>query len=108
MGSLPAGLIRPTTRPEAPEPVEADDPPAVDEDEAQGGRGEATPEIRQPKSRAKRKPPQGESKGRKIGLPDDVHDRLWQYARSKRITVSAAATDILNRNLPRYKIEREG
>ncbi|AGA31682.1 hypothetical protein [Singulisphaera acidiphila] len=65
-------------------------------------------EIRQPKHRARRTPLKGESRGRKIGLPDGVHDRLWQEARRKKIIVSSLATDILNKNLPRFKIEQEG
>ncbi|MBV8315511.1 MAG: hypothetical protein JOZ53_11290, partial [Planctomycetaceae bacterium] len=45
---------------------------------------------------------------RKLSLPADVHDRLWLYARQKRTTVSAVATEILDRNLPRFRVEREG
>ncbi|WP_406695038.1 hypothetical protein V5E97_28760 [Singulisphaera sp. Ch08] len=48
------------------------------------------------------------ARGRKIGLPDEVHDRLWQEARRKKLTVSTLATDILNKNLPRFTVEREG
>lgn len=107
MGELPAGLIRPTTRPETNESEEEFATPATDEP---GGRDwvEPNPEIRQPKRRTRRAAPKGESRGRKIGLPDDVHDRLWQFAREKKITISAAAAGILDKNLPRYRIEREG
>ncbi len=43
--------------------------------------------------------PKGEIRGRKFGLPDDVHDRLWQFAREKKITISAVAAGILDKNL---------
>jgi hypothetical protein len=41
-------------------------------------------------------------------MPDDVHDRLWLLARQRRTTISAAAADILDRTLPRFKVERVG
>jgi hypothetical protein len=41
-------------------------------------------------------------------LPDDVHDRLWLLARQRRTTVSTVAAEIPGRNLPRFKVEREG
>jgi hypothetical protein len=50
----------------------------------------------------------GEPKGRKLSLPDDVHDRLWLLARHCRMTVSAVATDLFDKALPRFKVEREG
>jgi len=50
----------------------------------------------------------GETKGRKIHLADSIHDRLWLLARQRRTTVSAVAADILDKNLPRFKVEREG
>jgi hypothetical protein len=53
-------------------------------------------------------PAGGETNGRKLSLPDDVHDRLWLLARERRTTVSAVAADLLNRALPRFKVEREG
>ena len=82
-------------------------------DEAEGqGRGEAAPgpkANRPPRvGRRARTPAGGETKGRKLSLPADVHDRLWLYARQKRTTVSAVATEILDRNLPRFRVEREG
>jgi hypothetical protein len=101
-------LLRPTTQPE-PEtsPGEPGEPPAVEEIEDQG-RGEGA-EPRAPKPRRKRAPvTTGPAKGRKIHLPDDIHDRLWLLARQRRTTVSAVATEVLDRNLPRFRVEREG
>jgi hypothetical protein len=37
-----------------------------------------------------------------------VHDRLWLLARQKRKSVSAVAAEILDRNLPRFTVQREG
>jgi hypothetical protein len=66
-------------------------------------------ESRDPKPRKKRTPVKaGPTKGRKIHLPDDIHDRLWQLAHQRRTTVSAVAAEILDRNLPRFRVEREG
>lgn len=56
--------------------------------------------------RKKRVPPGGESRGRKLILPDDVHDRLWLLARQRRASVSSVAADILDKALPRFKVER--
>jgi hypothetical protein len=48
------------------------------------------------------------TKGRKLHLPDDVHDRLQLLAFQKRSTISAVAAEILDRNLPRFRLDREG
>jgi hypothetical protein len=49
----------------------------------------------------------GETKGRKPSLPDGVHDRLQLVAFQRRTSASAVAAEILDRNLPRLRIERE-
>jgi hypothetical protein len=106
LATLPAGLLRPTTQPEAA-PI---DEPAAAEDVEQS-RGESTPESRAARTttRRKRPPLKAETaRGRKISLPDEVHDRLWLLARQRRTTVSAVATEILDKNLPRWRVEREG
>jgi hypothetical protein len=100
-------LLRSTTPPETIPPESADD-------QVEGRGGEtvrvdaAEARTPAPKSRRKRAPVGGETKGRKLSLPDDVHDRLWLLARQRRTTVSAVAADILDRALPRFKVEREG
>lgn len=48
-----------------------------------------------------------ETKGRKLYLPDEIHDRLRLLAFSRREKVSTIAAEILDRNLPRLRIERE-
>jgi hypothetical protein len=111
LAALPAGLLRPTTQPEPeiavdPGDTESRSSPTFDADE---GRGEGAEPRTPAKPRRKRAPvTTGPAKGRKIHLPDDIHDRLWLLARQRRTTVSAVATEVLDRNLPRYKVEREG
>ena len=94
------GLLRPTPPPEPSAPADAGDPA--------DGRGTAAPEARTPRVRTRRPPVGTEARGRKLHLPDDVHDRLWLLARQRRKSVSAVAAEILDRNLPRFKVEREG
>jgi hypothetical protein len=116
---VPKGLFRPTTpAPETPPETEyaapseslmtMDEPAANDADEPQG-RGEPTApgEPRTPKTRRRRPAVTGETKGRKLNLSDAIYDRLQLSAIQKRTTVSAVAADILDRNLPRLRIERD-
>ena len=105
--TLASALIRPTSTPTPPEsePVEASDD-ASDSD-AEQGRGAAPSEPK--RTRSRRAPaPGGETRGRKLSLPDSVFDRLQLTAIQRRKTISAVAAEILDRNLPRLKIEREG
>jgi hypothetical protein len=46
----------------------------------------------------------------KLSLPEGVYDRLYLTAmnRKPKSTASAIAAEILERNLPRLRIEREG
>jgi hypothetical protein len=108
---LASALIRPTT-PTQPEPAAgdpADEQAEPVEHEAEGqGRG-ATPVEAKPRTRTRRPATLGEStKGRKLSLPDSVFDRLQLTAIQRRKTVSAVAAEILDRNLPKLRIEREG
>ena len=106
--------MRPTTPPERaeaePEQAEVGDDPGQVEGQGQAeGRGVAPPEPKgSTRTRRKRPPVSTVTTGRKLQLPDDVHDRLWLLARQRKTTVSAIATEILDRNLPRFKVEREG
>jgi hypothetical protein len=97
-------LLRPTTPP-PDEPQEGDDAGELAEPQ---GRGAAAPDPKPARPRRKRPPVSSETKGRKLHLPDDVHDRLWLLARQRRQSVSAVAAEILDRSLPRFKVEREG
>lgn len=106
---MPSGLFRPTTSTASPADAPVDE--LVDAGDEQS-RGENTPaaESRTPKPRARRKsvPAGGETKGRKLSLPDSVYDRLYLLAHMRKTTASAIAAEILDRNLPRLRIEREG
>ena len=106
---MPTGLLRPTTRPES-EPADQVEEPATADDVESQGRGDGATEARAAvKTRKKRAPiSAGPAKGRKLHLPDDIHDRLWLLARQRRTTVSAVAVEILDKNLPRWRVEREG
>jgi hypothetical protein len=106
LGALPAGLLRPTTPLETipSEPASSLEEPA-DQVEEQGGSTGSKPSS---KTRRKRPVVASKTTGRKLVLPDDVHDRLWLLARQRRQSVSAVATEILDRNLPRFQVTREG
>jgi hypothetical protein len=106
LASLPAGLLRPTTQPETiPTEVSADSTDDAAESVDGQGRGlDAKPTA---KTRKKRVPAGGETRGRTLFLPDGIHDRLWLLSRQRRVSVSSIAADILDKNLPRYRVERE-
>jgi hypothetical protein len=103
---LPQGLLRPTTATSAAEPVDdgADLAAAGDGEQS---RGDASAEARPSRTRRKRLPVSGETKGRKLHLPDHVHDRLVLLAIKRKSTSSAVAAEILDRSLPRLKIETD-
>ncbi len=112
LGALPAGLLRPTT-PQPPEPGEAGGP-ADDRDgggevaEAADRAGGPAAAPRASRNRRRRPPAEGETRGRKLVLPDSIHDRLRLLASQRRSTVSAVAADLLDKALPRFRVEREG
>jgi hypothetical protein len=54
------------------------------------------------------RPSAGATRGRKLILPDEVHDRLWRVDRQRRQSVSTVVAEILDRALPRFRVEREG
>jgi hypothetical protein len=41
-------------------------------------------------------------------LTEDVHDRLWLLAGQRKQSVSAVASDLLDRALPRWELKRQG
>jgi hypothetical protein len=98
-------LLRPTTPHETIPPETESEAAADDQAEVQGGSSESKPTTR---TRRKRSVVASKTTGRKLILPDDVHDRLWLLARQRRVSVSTVATEILDRNLPRFQVTREG
>jgi hypothetical protein len=101
-------LIRPTT---PPPPAEPESAPADPEDVAEPAEGQGRGEPRAvPAPRARRRRPSApaeKTNKRGLYLTDAVWDRLQLEAIRKRTTVSAVAGDVLERNLPRLRIERD-
>ncbi len=99
--TLPAALIKPTPHDPVPsDPVE---------DQADGEQNREV--VAEPKSKPRTRRVSnlgGETRGRKLSLPDSVFDRLQLAAIQRRKTMSAVAAEILDRNLPKLRIEREG
>jgi hypothetical protein len=99
-------MLRPPPEPAAIVETIAPADDASDAAEGQGRGGQ--PEAKSSRVRRKRPPAGGETRGRKLHLPDSIHDRLGLLARQRCQSVSAVAAEILDRNLPRFRVEREG
>jgi hypothetical protein len=52
--------------------------------------------------------PGEKTRGHKLSLPDAVFERLQLHAIKRKSTASAIAADILDRNLPKLRIEQDG
>ena len=103
-------MLRPTVPTAEASNDQSGSPDDADTTETES-RGESSTESQQTapaRTRRKRTPAAGKPKARNLHLTDDVHDRLWQYARQKKISVSAAANDLLDKSLPRYEVKRVG
>lgn len=100
MPTLPSALIRPT---ESPEPVD------VAEVEADANEGRGAQEARSVKTRRKRVAASSEKTSKRgLYLTDSVWERLQLEAiRRRKTNVSAVAGEILERNLPKLRIERD-
>jgi hypothetical protein len=70
-------------------------------DDLNGGRGVAT------RSRRRRPKPGGKIRGRKFQVPDSVFERLALHAIKKGTNPSAVLTDILDKTLPKHRIETD-
>lgn len=73
----------------------------------QGRGGEPAAETPSARPRRRRAPAGGKTTPRKYSVPDDVHMRAELAALRKKTTVSAIVADILDRNLPRLRIESD-
>lgn len=125
LGSVPAGLLRPTTRPDAkdkdrdkkePEPVVEETPEPVAEaaPEPEVKEAVAAPAAKETKTtspRASRKRRSAAESERivpwKIYLPESIHFRLRQLAYERGLKLSEAAAEVLDRGLPFYEIVRK-
>ncbi len=104
--AIPAGILQPTTPLEGPRPA----------DEGQGGgapdRGDeaAAPEARTPRRRAKKTATATNEKleGRRLYLSENVHFRLRILAYQRGKKISEVAEEVLDKNLPRYDVNRTG
>jgi hypothetical protein len=103
MPTLPSALIRPTAPPESAE-AEAPEGEAIDQGEGRGV-AESRPSARPRRPRPIAKGDKTSKRG--VYLTDGVWERLQLEAIRKRTNVSAIAGDVLERNLPRLRIERE-
>jgi hypothetical protein len=108
---MPDGLIRRTMPPERNgDSTEA----SVDSEASSEANGEANGESRgglpaksKTRTRAKKAPAGGPVRGRKLQLPDSVFERLSLHAIKKRSNASTIAAEILDKNLPKHRIETD-
>lgn len=110
LAPLPSNLLRPTTPlpdDEAPAKPAAAAPQASNGAQAPAAPAEPEP-VKAPRTRRKRAPiSTEETKGFKLYLPEDIHDRLKLLAIKKRKRVSAVAAELLDKVLPRWRLEEE-
>lgn len=106
--TLPSALIRPTTPPDQVELAEAGaEPEAIEPADGQG-RGAVEPRAATRPRRRRGAAPADKVTKRGLHLPDSVWERLQLEAIRKKANVSTVAGEVLDRNLPRLRIEREG
>lgn len=84
-------------------------PDATDIDQGdEQSRGDDSPiQASKPRPRRRRVPAGGAARGHKLTLPDAVFERLELTAIRRRSNVSTVAADILDRNLPKLRIEQD-
>lgn len=105
MPTLPSALIRPTAPPESAE-VETPDADAVEAIEGQGrGAQETSAPSRPRRARGVAKAEKTSKRG--LYLTDSVWEKLQLEAIRNRTNVSAIAGKVLEKNLPRLRIERD-
>ena len=98
---MPDGLIRSTMPPERPAELTDDQ---VD-GELNGGRGGLP--ARKPRTRGRRVAAGEKVRGRKLQLPDSVFERLSLHAIKRKSNASAIAAELLDRHLPKHRIETD-
>ena len=95
---IPSLLMKPTPH----------ETPVADQAEAAEQGGEPSAQASRPRPRRRRVPAGGETRGHKLALPDALFDRLQFTAIQRKSNISAVAVEILDRNLPRWRLERDG
>ncbi|MFM7127970.1 MAG: hypothetical protein ACKO0V_01270 [bacterium] len=129
LGSVPAGLLRPTTRPDSkekdkpaplveepveataePEPEAASKEPETATPAAAGAGQQAAASSPKPTRGSRKRKSAAESERVvpwKIYLPESIHFRLRQLAYERGLKLSEAAAEVLDRGLPFYEIVRK-
>jgi hypothetical protein len=95
---MPDGLIRSTMPPELPD----DQVDGELNGESRGGLP-----ARKPRTRGRRVVPGEKVRGRKLQLPDSVFERLSLHAIKRKSNASAIAAELLDRHLPKHRIETD-
>lgn len=70
--------------------------------------GETAGTAPKPRQRRRRIDPGEKTRGHKLSLSDAVFERLELTAIKRRMNVSQVAAEVLDRNLPRLRIEQDG
>jgi hypothetical protein len=91
-----------------PEPDRAEVNGRGDEQGDGGQGGDPGPKKRTRVPRTRRLDAGGPAVGCKLYLPQQLHGRLWQFSLERGKTISELAAEILDRHVPRYKVERQG
>lgn len=105
MPTLPSALIRPTAPPDEPRAEASGAEPAEPTEEQGRGAQEAQTPVRPRRRRLAA--PSAKTNKRGLYLTDAVWEKLQLEAIRKRTNVSAVAGEVLERNLPRLRIERD-
>jgi hypothetical protein len=100
-----SGILAPTTQRETvpiAEPVEGQGTELANDG--------SSPEPRVPKTRRAKKAtgPADKLEGRRLYLSDQVHFRLMMLAHHRGKNLSEMAEEVLDKNLPRYEVNRVG
>jgi hypothetical protein len=106
--SLPTGILQPTTPPDPARPPagQGGAAPAADgADEPDAPAGAKAPKGRKAPRKAAGAGPEKDD-GAKLYLSEDVRFRLRMLAFQRGKKISTVANEVLDRHLPRWKLER--
>jgi hypothetical protein len=108
--TLPTGILQPTTLPETARPARVDPPQPA------GQGGDVSAEEGPEPAKASKAPKKARGKaaaagaekveGLKLYLTEDVRFRLRMLAFQRGKKISTVANEVLDRNLPRWSLER--
>jgi len=105
-------LLRPTTEAESDDLAAAVESQDDDPGEGRGDAPSESPPTTKPTkgaTKSQKKPkPKLVLKSRNLHLSDDIYKRLRQTALEKGSTASLVCNELLDRNLPKWLVTREG